>query len=392
MSVAAAEWSDFGADDRALSSPQKLRCVVLGGEADRQANVREFAASSRYDVDIVVADNLAEVQAAVCGADVTDLVFLDDNVHRAEGAGPARDLANEARRRAIPIIYTGMSINPETAIRAIRYGAADYLAGAELTTDRFDQAIENALGRNALVQDDQKAMLSNVLSENETLRRISLRNMRLLKAQAMPLLAFAWRMMSGADLPIEKRPEVARRLARLTRNMTGLIDDTVIVAATHRANDLPETLDLNGVVEDVISHDLNELEASRAHIRVNALPKLHARRTHMAMLFEELLLTAVRAARLGEVPDIEIGSSVDPEGNPVIWLREEGLQLSARKQSLAQRVGDLVEPPTEENRDEHSWSLCQRLVEKNRGAFKITENGEHGSRVLIRFSREMLRS
>ena len=109
----------------------------------------------------------------------------------------------------------------------------------------------------------------------------------------------------------------------------------------------------------------------------------------MVMLFEELLVNAVRTARLGVAPEIELGAGVDPQGNPVIWMTENGLPLSSRKQSLGAQSADLVGPGENAGMDPHVWSLCQRLAEKNRGEFRITGYGEQGCRVMIRFAREM---
>ena len=172
--------------------------------------------------------------------------------------------------------------------------------------------------------------------------------------------------------------------------MTGLIDDTVITSATHKANEVPVPVDLGALIADLANDETNGLNSTSAHLRVGALPKLTARYSHMAMLFEELLLTAIRSSRLGEVPEIDIGAGVDPQGNPIIWIKEDGLSLSARKQAMGQRANDLIEPPADLARDENSWSLCQRLVEKNNGRFKITTDDKVASKVLIWFPKEML--
>lgn len=366
-----------------------LRCVVMDRSGAARARLLQTAQQSRHALEIVESATVAEARTALRSAPV-DLVVVDSAGPDDDGMAFVQELASEAPLNAVPVIVVSGETSEDGAIRALRSGAADYLSKDDLTVDVFDRTIEAALARTRFRHADQAAMISNLTQENETLRRITVRNMRLMKGQTMPLLAFAWRMVNGGTVDPADRDDMAKKLAKLTRNMTGLVDDTLIVSATHKANDLPDPVDLNDIVRDIISDEGLGLANGPVHLRLRALPRLKARRNQMIMLFEEMLLTAVRAGRLGQVPEIEIGSGADPEGNPIIWFREHGLHLSARKQIMAHRFADLVEPQADTARDEYSWSLCQRLVEKNNGKFRITDNGEDGSTVMVRFPREML--
>ena len=393
MTIATAIESDlneFAPPDLAPRSTQgPLRCVLMDDSRFDRRLLLSLAEDSRYELEFVETSTISETRAALAQRSA-DILVLDNRVPDGCGIEFADSLRREAQHYAIPVIVISDDVSEKSAIQAMRSGAADYLAKDELTTEVFDAAVESALRRTAVLPADQTAMLSNLQAENETLRRISLRNMRLLKAQAMPLMAFAWKMVAGGEVEEAEREIVTKKLARLTRNMTGLIDDTVITAATHRANEQAEPVNLSKLISDLVQDETNGLRDSRAHLRVGALPTLLAKPIQMAMLFEELLLNAIRAGRLGHVPEIEIGAGVDPEGNPVIWLKEDGLALSARKQAMGQRASDLIEPPAEPARDEHSWSLCQRLVEKNNGKFKISNDGDNGSRIMIRFPKDMV--
>lgn len=364
-----------------------LRCVVMDSSGADRASLMQVAAASRHPIEIVETASITEARS-VLQAGRADVVVLNSQMPDGDGLDFARELSAEARMQSVPLIVVSGETSTDGAVRALRSGAADYLAKDDLTTDVFDHAIESALDRTRFREADQSAIISNLSEENETLRRVTLRNMRLMKGQAMPLLAFAWRTVSGEPVDSDQRQATASKLAKLTRNLTGLIDDTVITAATHRANEVAEPLDLNSIVREIIEDE--GLSDSAVHLSVRELPWLTARRSHLTMLFEELLVTSVRSGRLGQIPEVEVGASKDPDGNPIIWFREHGLRLSARKQMMAQRFSDLIEQPADIARDEHSWSLCQRLAEKNQGRFKISENDEEGSTVMIRFPREML--
>ena len=391
MTIAAAVETDaeIALEAQAHAANRPIKCVLMDDSRFDRRVLVSLAEASRFTLEIVETASISETRD-VLAQRAADLLVLDTRLPDGDGIAFANELRAEARHNAIPVIVISDETSKKSAIRAIRSGAADYLAKDELTTETFDTAIESALRRSAVLPADLSARLSNVQAENDTLRRISLRNMRLLKAQAMPLMAFAWKMAQSGEIPDEDREILVKKLSRITRNMTGLIDDTVITSATHQANEVAVAVNLGALIADLANDETNGLKNSSAHLRVGQLPILRARYSHMAMLFEELLLTAIRSSRLGKVPEIEIGAGVDPEGNPIIWLKEDGLSLSARKQAMGQRVEDLVEPPADLERDENSWSLCQRLVEKNEGRFKITSDSETASKILIWFPKEML--
>lgn len=366
-----------------------IRCVLMDDSRFDRRVLLSLAEESRFQLEIVETSSIFETREALAEGSA-DLLVLDTRVPDGDGIAFTQQLKQEAQHHSIPVIVVSDETTQQSAIQAIRSGAADFLAKDDLTPEVFDTAIEGALRRTVAQPEDQSTRVADLEAENDMLRRVSLRNMRLLKAQAMPLMAFAWKMVKSDEIPESDRDVMVKKLARLTRNMTGLIDDTVINSATHKTNEMPVAVDLGQLLTDLANDETNGLNNSRAHLRVGRLPVLMARYSHMAMLFEELLLTAIRSSRLGKVPEIDLGAAMDPDGNPIVWVKENGIALSARKQTAGQRVQDLVEPPAEMTKDENSWSLCQRLVEKNQGRFKITSVDETTTKILMWFPKKML--
>ena len=367
---------------------EPLHCVVLAAEEAQLAALHAYALESRFAFTLTPVVQTDAVRS-ILRDNKADLVMMG----RLSGEGDrhaAVSLAEDARSLGIPVVMICDGLSDAEVAEALRTGMSDVLTTKDLASARLDQAVESALRRNNGPAADQLAMISNLQAENETLRRIAIRNMRLLKGQTMPLMALSWRMMKGEQIREEERARYVKGLARATRNVAGLIDDTVIVAATHRAQDVEENIDLNTLVEDLVRDDTGEILNSRAHVVVRSLPVLWARGGQMQMLFEELLLTAVRNGRIGRVPEIEIGSNQDEEGNPVVWMLEKGLQLSARKQALAGRSDLFATVNGSEFEDSHSWSLCQRLVERNHGQFRISSDTDGASRLMMRFPKRIL--
>ena len=371
-----------------------LRCLLMDDNGFDRRVLRRVAEGSRYEIDMVETAGIAETRAALAGR-TADLLLLDYRVPDGDGIAFARELRRDSRHAATPVVVVTGDGSEQAAVQAMRSGAADYLSKDGLTTEEFDQAVENALRRGAAaLTTDQSERIEALTAEIDTLRRTSLRNMRLLKGQALPLVSFAWRTLRGEAVAGDARARVAGDLGRITRAVLGLIDETVILAATHRAGEVAGPVDLTEVVAAILKDEGGEIGRSGAEVKVGRLPVLTAQASQMLLLFEELLLTAIRSARLGHAPQVEIGSGVDPDGNPIVWFSERGLPLEARKHATAERFGSLAEAPPRAPRDDYSWSLCQRIVQKNDGELRIAAagggDGRGGCTVRMRFPKSML--
>ena len=361
-----------------------LKCVLMDDSRFDRRYLRSVAAQSRFDLDFVETSSIAETRAVIEEGSV-DMVLLDYRVPDGDGIEFARQISRDPKYAGLPIIVVTGEGSERAAIQALRSGAADYLQKDDITKEIFDQAIENALTRASGGHSEQTQRLSELLDENATLRRSAVANMRLLKGQTLPLLSFAWQSVFGSPPEEAERPTTARRLEKITRKMTELIDDTVIVAATHRAGLETEVVDLVDLIAEIRAQDAGEIRSSGAKISVSDLPCLTAVKSHLLMMFEELILTAVRSGRLGSVPEIAIGAGADPDGNPIIVFAENGLHLSARRQTMAKNNAGLDPSVHMPRHDAHAWSLCQRLAERCGGMLRVSELPEGGVRVMIRF-------
>lgn len=369
---------------------RRLKCLVMFDGDDLPPQLERIRVQSRFDLEFMLTRSVSQTRLALEHAE-PDLVMLDQSAPDGDGLSFARDLMRDARTAGLPVIMLGTDETEARAMDVLRAGAADCLSTESITQDTFDQAIENALRRSKRESADHLAVISNLEAENATLRRVSLRNMRLMKSEAMPLLSFAWQAMQEKDADSPEQKRMARRLSRLTRTMMGLIDDTVITAATHRALDVPGPVDLRTVAQKIVDEDCGEIRMSSAHFNIQELPVLFAREPMIAMLFEELFVNIMRNAKMGHVCEIEVGAGTDPNGNPVIWLTDNGVPLSVRKQALSQRYANLTDLGSP-RQDSLSWSLCQRLAEKNGGEFRILESESGQIRVSIRFPADLLTS
>ena len=201
--------------DRSQTYPHVLRCVVMDNGTVPRAHLNDLAADSRYRFNFVKTGTIAEARAAL-NSGTTDVLVVNSHAPDNEAMDRASELASEAHLNAVPVIVlSDAQPSHDTAVRTMRCGAADYLWQDDLTPEKFDEAIESALRRTHYREADEAAIISNLTAETETLRRIALRNMRLLKGQALPLIAFAWRTVAGGTVTPEQREQMAGRVSEV---------------------------------------------------------------------------------------------------------------------------------------------------------------------------------
>ncbi len=379
--------TDGPAGGHVLDGP--LRCIVMDDSRFDRKLLRNIAKSSRYEIEFTEATCIADTRAKL-QAQPFDLMVLDYRVPDGDGIEFARQIINDERYSQTAIIMMTGEGSESTAIEALRTGVVDYLPKDELSADLLDRAIEKALDGVAEKQTDLATQLALQQEENAALRRIALRNMRLLKGQSMTLIAYAGKAAAGQGNVTGNQVAEQRQVAKVTRNIIGLIDDTIITASTHHAIDEPEPVDLAGVIGAIVNDTQSEIHASHAHVQIGTLPVIRARASQISMLFEELLTNAVRSDIVGKVPEIGISSAFDPQGNTIIVIEEKLVELSSRKAALVQGEVGAKYIGASPKRDPYAMSLCQRIVEKNEGELKIISTSDDTSKVMLRFPQNMI--
>lgn len=365
-----------------------LRCIVMDDSRFDRKLLQNIAKSGRYEIEFTETSSITEARARL-ETDKADLVVLDYLVPDGDGIEFAREIVEDKRfAQTAVILMTGLG-SEAIAVKALRSGVVDYLPKDELSVELFDRAVENAMKRVDVAKADTTEALTILQEENKTLRRVAVRNMRLLKGQTMAMIAYAGQAVTAAVKRDGEGAGGQQQVAKITRNIVSLIDDTVIVASTHRAVDEPTAIDLNTMIKDILEDEQGEVYASRAHVQVSKLPVIRARHGQINMLFEELLLNAVRAGDIGKVPEIVISSARDPKGNAIIAVEENLVSMSTRKKNAVQGAGDIGQGGGNAQRDPYALSLCQRLAEKNQGELKIVPTSEHTSKIMIRFPRSL---
>lgn len=119
-----------------------------------------------------------------------------------------------------------------------------------------------------------------------------------------------------------------RALSGLVKFATEMLD-----FAESEVSDLVEEIDLHDLVEQVVKQLRTGLSDNGVSFEISTLPRIRGPRIQMRHVFVNLLRNALLHGRSGSRPlHVEVGTLQDPEHGPVVFVRDDGLGITAEDQ------------------------------------------------------------
>ena len=374
-----------GAGLSAVKSPP-IKCILMDDNAIDRQQIRRIAKKSRHDINLVETASIHETRERLAHQQA-DILIADYRVPDGNGIHFAADVLRGGDSAPQVIVVTG-DTDRNSTIEAIRAGAADYLPKSDITLELFDTAIENAMRARGRVTAPDEMLRDQAVLELKNLRKLSLRNSSKVKASVLPLIALGWQISQGKMITGEKREELGQDVQELAKRIPNLLDELVITAACGSESTGDDVSDFTMIVRDIIGNDDLQLDQNDLKITCSKLPTLKVCPKRSRFLIEALINAAVQFCPLGQSPEIAMGSAKDPDGNPIIWVRDNGVPLEVRRNALGSQMihfsGDT------KIGDPFIWSMCQSLAEMLGASLKIRQTKDDLTTVMVRFNKSAL--
>ena len=204
------------------------------------------------------------------------------------------------------------------------------------------------------------------------LRQASTHNMRLLKAQIVPLIDAALRVTAQDGMGEALNGHRGRWTATALR----LIDDTAILAAAGSDGGAMAAVDLAQLLRKAADWHAEQL----GDVRIGAIPRLMARSGYMNLLVSELM-TAISWMAPQEAPNgLRIGARRSGEAGLTVWTQD----------------ADLAPPdlPTiasaAKTQSDRCWSVAETLMRRMGGEFACCGDGSGRLQVFLTFPGDMV--
>ncbi len=185
--------------------------------------------------------------------------------------------------------------------------------------------------------------------------------------------------------------EMARRsVDRLlvgTKRMAKLIDDLLSYSAARDAALTIEPVNLQTIVNDVVSARIEQAGLSESgiipNIYVGSLPEIEGDTALLRQVFDNLVSNAIKYTLPGATPRIDISASNDNKGFVSIAVADRGIGIPADQHTAIFASFHRAHAGAGYSGTGMGLAICQRVVERHGGTIAVEDNVGGGARFVI---------
>jgi signal transduction histidine kinase len=341
------------------------------------------------------------------------LILMDVQMPNLNGFETASLIYERDRLRHIPIIFiTANNYGEENLFKGYRAGAVDYIykpvnpellrvkVGVFVDLYRKNQRLIAqeqklvAINRNLELEvNERKASEEKVTELNkqllENISRLETANKDLdlfafmashdLQAPLRKIRMFSDRLLASSENQFGKEGKLyLSRIQEVSKRMQDLINDILRFSKISVEKQSFEEVDLNAVVEEVVSEMEPVIREKNAQVELDRLPVLPASTVLMGPLFSNLISNALKYGKKGEVPRVRIRYEEGPmqsTGNGKetevrygrIYIEDNGIGFD---QKYAEQIFDMfrrLHSNAEYEGTGIGLALCKKIVEMHHG-------------------------
>ena len=341
------------------------------------------------------------------------LILMDVQMPNLNGFETAALIYERERLRHIPIIFiTANNYGEENLFKGYRAGAVDYIykpVNPDLLRAKVGVFVDLYRKNQRLLLQEQKLIAVNRSLELEInerkaseekvteLNKQLLENIARLEAANKDLDLFAFmashdlqaplrkvrmfsdRLLAGSGDSIGKEGRLyLTRIQEVSRRMQDLINDILRFSKISVEKQSFEVVDLNGVIEEVISELEAPIKEKNAVITVDRMPVLPASTVLMGPLFSNLISNSLKYCKKGGEPRVRVRYEEGPviggsNGKPQdlrygrIYIEDNGIGFD---QKYAEQIFDMfrrLHPSSEYEGTGIGLALCKKIVEMHNG-------------------------
>jgi signal transduction histidine kinase len=341
------------------------------------------------------------------------LILMDVQMPNLNGFETAALIYERDKLRHIPIIFiTANNYGEENLFKGYRAGAVDYIykpvnpellrvkVGVFVDLYRKNQRLMAqeqklvAINRNLELEiNERKASEEKVTELNkqllENISRLETANKDLdlfafmashdLQAPLRKIRMFSDRLMAGQENNLGKEGKLyLSRIQEVSKRMQDLINDILRFSKIAVETQSFVAVDLNGVVDEVLSEMEGVIREKNAEITIDPLPVLPASTVLMGPLFSNLISNSLKYGKKTEPPRIHIRYEEGPDMTSAngreqetrygrIYIEDNGIGFD---QKYAEQIFDMfrrLHSNAEYEGTGIGLALCKKIVEMHNG-------------------------
>lgn len=358
------------------------------------------------------------------------LILMDVQMPQMNGLETATLIYERDLLKHIPIIFiTAHRYGDDLMFRGFKMGGVDYIhkpIDPALLRFKVSVFVELFQKTNELTLQEEKLKAINQSLESEiserrlSENRIKLLNQQLinsnseLKATNEELDRFAFVASHDLQEPLRKIllfndlisqklgtkdeksiSEYLQKITYATHRMKLLVNDLLKYSRNTQSTEDFECVDLNSLLNDVLSDLELDIKKTKAVIRVKPLPELIALSTQIRQLFQNILSNSLKFTKADSIPEIEIYSERIPaeaEYLPQhvsrnvfhrIHFRDNGIGFDSKYANDIFTVFKRLHGHHEIEGTGIGLSICKKIVERHRGTIRAESEPGKGALFVV---------
>lgn len=350
--------------------------IVEDSIADRKLYKR-FLQRDRQDFEIYEVDN------AAAGMDflsrhVVDCIILDYYLPDMDGLSFIEKFKEESLNPETAIVMVTGQGSEQTAVQAMKSGAADYINKNSITQGFFLHTILNAIER-AQLRKQVRQYQESLEHSNQSLSDFAHTVSHDLKAPLRRMMSFCKLLEEeSGDRLDEQAQQYIERISANARRMQKFIDDLLAYSGVLHSHEELKVTDLNATVKEVIEVLDPQIQEFHAHITVEELPALPVYPTKIRQLFLNLISNAIKYH--GERrPVIRIGCESTGEKYTFI-VQDNGLGIAPSFHEEIFRAFERLHSHDAIEGTGLGLSICQKVLDQHGGDIWVESEEGKGAK------------
>lgn len=233
-----------------------------------------------------------------------DIVLLDYILPDFTGLEVIKKLRR--KHKVLPIIMVTSQDDVKLVTDAMNAGAQNYLLKDRLSPETLYLNIQDTNRKVRSLKSEIKYR-AELKRSNEELESFCYRAAHDLQAPLRSIIEFSKKLKEKyIDVFDDQAIKYTNLIINSGTNMSSLIDSLLNYSAiTNQANN-PEKVNLNNLLSEIVESLQSDIKSRGAEIKIAELPTIECYKYHMAQLFQNLILNALKYSSLERRPEISV--------------------------------------------------------------------------------------
>lgn len=180
----------------------------------------------------------------------------------------------------------------------------------------------------------------------------------------------------GPDVP-DITTSYIDRIAISAKQAARMIEKVLEFSRRSAADKPLEAVQLNSLLEDVVADLALAIDQTEAHVRVDALPPVLARRDQLYHVFYTLIQNAIKHRR-AELPVITVGAKRD-ESQWMFWVKDNGKGIDECEWDHIFHLFRRPDQTKIPSSDGLGLPMCKKIIERHGGRIWLNSKENAGT-------------